>query len=180
MKKQLITAILLIGILWVAGCGRTQEEVDTYAEQYKQYGTIVDTGTLKAVCPGGWNPVDAYDYSVSTSEKAKDVLEFVKGASSVNDGTPFIRIQAHDPEAETVYPDRNLYTDVTDLTTFTAGTYSWDGFTGQINGERFAWLYSHSDGDSLEVWLFMHTGEELQAFVTDSDVFLILESLRVE
>lgn len=180
MKKYVITVICLIAVLLCAGCGRQYDEgEDSYAERYASSGTIVDSGAVKAVCPPGWNPVDAYDYKTSTKEPAKNILEFVKGGTSVSEGKPFIRIQSWDPEVQPVYPDRNLYAEVSELATFTAGSYTWDGFTGVIDGQRFAWLYSRSNQSSLEVWLFMHTGEEVEAYVTDSDVFMVLESIAV-
>lgn len=181
MKKRLIAAAVLLIMLLAAGCGREKEElVDEYVYRYSSVGEIVDKGEIKAVCPKGWTNVDAYDYTVSVDEPADYIVEFVKGGASVADNKPFIRVVRHLTGDAWSVPKKDQFSDVSDVTPITAGTRTWKGFSGSVNGQRFVWLSTtSSDGYALEAQLWTHPEGEVSADINDTDVFKILESVEV-
>lgn len=179
MKRIIAAAAAVILSLMLAACGQKEEPVDEYALAYAAAGEIIDTGVIKAVCPTGWTNVDAYDLNASDTKPVTDTVVFVKDGTSVGENKPYIRIRVHDAETEPVYPDRNVYSDAADITPFTEGSFTWNGFTASVNGQTFTWALSDSMGFPVEVYLWNHTGEELHATINDSSVRMILESLVV-
>ena len=179
MKKRWIAAAAVLVFLLAAGCGKDDGElVDEYVYRYSSVGEIVDTGDLKAVCPTGWTNVEAYDLTASVSEPVSYILEFVKGANSDAADKPFIRIVRHLSDEIWSTPSRDTYDDVFDVTPVTAGTRTWKGFGGYVNGQQFIWVSaSDPEGYTLEAWLWTHPDGETQASFDDTDVGKILESV---
>jgi len=179
MKKLFLAAAVLALILALAACGKKEEPVDEYALAYSAAGEIIDTGVIKAVCPTGWTSVDAFDLNASDKEAVKDTVIFVKDGASVADNRPYIKIKVHGEGEEAAGPDRSIYPDAADITPFTAGSYTWKGFSASLDGQTFTWAGSESLGYPVEVYLWTHSGEEIHASINDSSVRLILESLTV-
>lgn len=179
MKRIITAAAVFVLILTLAACGKKEETVDEYAQAFAAAGEIIDTGVIKAVCPTGWNSVDAYDLNASDEKPVSNAVIFVKDGTSLADNRPYIRIVAHDAEEEPAYPDRSLYQDAVDITPFTAGSFTWKGYTAAAAGQTFTWAFSDSQGYPVEIYLWNHTGEEIHASINDSSVRLILESLVI-
>ena len=180
MKKILSLILICVSVLAFAACGK-EETVDTYAAAYGSKGTIVDTGVIKAVCPSGWNSVDAFDITASADETASNAIIFVKGGTSVSEDKPYIRIEYYGEEEEVKFPSSSDYDNSQDAGSVYIGSNTWTGFTASVNNHSFACLKTaDSSGGTFVAYLWMHTGEEVQSSINDDDVKLILQSAAVD
>lgn len=178
--KRLIWIITAAALLvFAAGCGKKEEPVDEYALRYSGAGEIIDTGEIKAVCPTGWTNVTAYDLEESAKEPVNYILEFVKGAESLAEDKPVLKIVKHQTSEGFTPLQQDLYEEPYEVTAFTAGKNTWKGFSALSGGQRFVYVTTVSGDVALEAWLYTHQNEAVQAEITDKDVFMILESIVV-
>ena len=180
MKGRIIAlAALMVLLLSVSGCQSKEEAADEYALRYASVGEIIDTGVIKAVCPTGWTNAEAYDLTKSTRETVNYILEYVKGGKSASENKPVLRIRYHTADEGAKPLSRDLYQDSYEVQTFTAGKYTWKGFSAVSGEERFAYVSTFSGEVFLEAWLFMHPDSEIKASLNDQDVYTVFESLIV-
>ena len=177
MKKQLIMITALIMIFVLAACGSA--EVDEYAQKYEGHGEVIDTGVIKGVCPTGWNSVDAYDLTKSSSEPLENALLFVKSGTGVDEDRPYIKIVYHKANEEYEHPSAADYDNALTIDSISTGSYVFEGFTAWSAGQQFVVLEAEAEKGTIDVWLWMHSGEEVSAAPTESDVLMILDSLVI-
>lgn len=177
MKKFFIPVLAAILILAAAGCGNKEAEPDAYTLRYQSVGEIIDTGELKAVCPKGWTSIDAYDFEQSSAGPVSYILEFVKGGASAADGVPFLRIVRRSSAAEYTGNNKDLYKEAYDVQPYSAGDYTWNGYSTEVNGQRITWLSTKAGEVFLEAWLYSPVEGENKAGLTDADVSAVFDSI---
>ena len=95
-------------------------------------GELVDTGSIRAICPNGWNYIPHRDY-FSEDENAinKNNLYLMKEGTDSMDPYPFVTIMFFGKNNNFFMPleeEKNFYNNVTDVS-FTLGEDVWEGFS---------------------------------------------------
>lgn len=176
--KRVISIILAAAALVsFSACGRQTPVADQYTQTYSALGEIVDNGVLKAVCPRGWHQAYAYNIAQSTEKPDMNVLLFIKGGTGADEDKPYIKISFHKQDSGFQALDGSGYADLQTVQPFIAGSNTFSGFTALVSGQRFAYLTAPAENGTVEVYLWMHVGSDLQAMITDSDVNSILSSI---
>lgn len=174
-RRSIIICAAFVLLIALCGCGITKVSKE-YASMYHGAGEIVAKEKIVAVCPPGWTNEESYDYANKPGTPTKNTLTFVKGGSTKGQGTPYIRL-AYFSKSDFEMLDGSAYAEYQPIDSTYIADKVLNGYTASVNGQKFAYLFYEDEGGVFEIILWMHASEELNAFVSDGDVALIIQSL---
>ncbi len=182
MKRLLLLTLTLIFCLTLfAGCGGGKEsENPGSGGEAMDKGTVFDAGEVCVSVPDGWKAFNVYDMFAEDPNTIKPTdVRVIKGGESDADilTNPYVEIVYYGPSKDLVPPTKDFYDEATDIEPFTAGGYTWEGFTALSFDTPLALLWT-SDGDiqyQANIWLEASDGKiELD----DADLIAILASVK--
>ncbi|MBR6652555.1 MAG: hypothetical protein IKL30_05255, partial [Anaerotignum sp.] len=112
-------------------------------------------------------------------EMDPDIMHIIKGGSKDTDmlSHAYIRLEYFGPDRWMLTPDKEWYEDCTDLQSFEAGGYTWNGFSGMTMDAPITVLWT--EADNIGYQLNLMTDADKSSFkLEDADVQAILMTLR--
>lgn len=170
--------LMCVGIL--AGCGSDNGSPE------KVKGEMYDAGEVSALVPEGWLGCGVEDTLTAVPEgedpvMLTDRIKIIKGGEDPSDifTKPSVDIDYFGPDTEMLNLDswKDMYDDVSDIEPFTAGNYTWTGFTGSALDEPLAILWAEDGDDQYQVVIWLEK-EGTSISIDDADVRAILASVK--
>lgn len=184
MKKRflLVLALVFVGILGLAACGKSDSDEKAGDTKKKIEGEVINAGTVSALCPEGWKSFGMKDlFSDDENAIVPNKLEFRKGSKSEEDHykKPGFTISYYDA-SETFYElDKDSYTEVEEIEATEIGGKTWEGFSGVDGGYRYTnvWTGTSESDEFLITFMMDYGGEKIS--LDDAAVHAIIESIKI-
>lgn len=182
--KKVLTWLLVVSMFFCfTACG-SEEEVPNITPNDETPAAITgetyNAGNVSALKPDGWMAVPTMDmWSDDPNATDPDQFTLVKDGKSEFDvlSKPNIQVIHYEPESMMV-PSKDLYEGAQDLAPITAGSLTWEGFSGKdFMGNSLIILWStNAAGHQFQLNIFNET-DAGKFLLTDADVMAILESV---
>jgi len=197
MKKILILVLAMLMVVSLfAGCGDKKVDepaktddtaadapADDAADAPAVTGEVYDAGNVSAIVPEGWKAFPVMDVFAEEEDATDpDGIQIGKGAETEWDlfSQPYVLINYYGPDTTMMAPDKEWYDEAEDIAPFTAGGYTWEGFTAKSFDLPIAMVWTDAgDGNEYQVsiWLQLEEGGD-SISVTDADVQAIIASVQ--
>ena len=181
MKRTFtIILVFMLCISMLAGCGSKDngDKPENPADSGNNVETAEkahSTGAFSFIVPKGWLEIP-FSLNGEPNPKAAGIY---KGAKSEFDMITKPGIQINCPSSGArISANKNSFSNVSELTPLKLANYTWEGFTGEINGVPHAILWDTGKKDDFQVTVCLEQGEKIS--LTDADVLSILASIKLE
>ena len=179
MKKGfVILSVLMLATVIFAGCTAAPAS-NGGAGTAQTSGETFDAGNVNALVPEGWMAFTASDlldeYEGDTNTNSFSIY---KGAQYEFDQLtkPGLQITYYDKDTTMMEPWKDLYEDTEDISPFTLGAYTWEGFTGKSSDYPIAVLWTEDGDEQFQVNIWLENGGQ-KLTLEDADVQAILTSI---
>lgn len=178
--KALAITAMAVMTFSMAGCGSSGSSsgAKTEAEQVK--GEVYETSVMSVLVPDGWMVFPKADIFEEYPDEPGNPngMQIYKGAEDEIDAftKPGLTIDYYNSDTTMVSP-KSYYSDAEDITPFTTGDYTWEGFTATSLDKPLTVLISNDPQIQVSVWTDNDDGT---ISVDDADVQAILSSITIK
>ena len=177
MKKVLaLMLVVIMSLTLFVGCGGDDNNPDDGTIKGETY----NAGNVSAFVPNGWKafPVtDAFADDPSTIDP--DGMRICKGGETEMDifSKPYLQITYYGEDVTFFAPTKDFYDNAVDLTPFTLGELTWNGYTADSMGYPIAVIWAEKGDIQYQVNCFLGASDGTIS-LDDADVKAILESIK--
>lgn len=157
----------------------TDEPADTPADTAEVAGEMFNAGNFSALVPEGWKAFPVEDlFADEEGAISPNSLSICKGGETDWDlfSKPYLDIDYYGESSELWPPTKDWYDDAKDIESFTAGNFTWEGFTATSYEQPMIILWGINGDDEYQVTIWLNEGTISH---TDADVLAILASLTI-
>lgn len=146
-------------------------------------GDMYHTGNFGAIVPDGWMAFPVEDlFADQEGTLDPDALKICKGGETEWDlyTKPYVQITYYGKNAELWPPTKDWYDDAVDIESFTAGNFTWQGFTATSFDMPMTILWGINGEDEYQITIWTQQSDDGEVIShTDADVLAILASLTI-
>ncbi len=173
MKKFNITLLMIVIMIltvFLAGCNGKAESTPKPSSAPEATtaprGNIVRSGRLEAFCPDGWNVKKIKDTYSESGENTDSIMlvkdDYYEGYST---DSGYVRIDC----ADEAFPDIREYYGNTLYIALIVDGRKWEGFSGQMYGKKYAFLYYYDRKVQVMISLegeFAYKDEDVKSIIS--------------
>jgi len=181
MKRLLAFFLVSVMTMGLFACGENADgNGDEPTTEAKITGEVYNAGNVSALVPNGWKAFPAADiWSDDLNATDPDQINIVKGGETEFDmlTKPYLQIVHYEP-GSMLTPTKDFYEAAEDLTPFTTGELTWEGFraTSMLGSSVILLWTTNAAGHQFQINVFDKT-DAVTIDLTDADLLAILESV---
>ncbi len=177
MKKILVLMLVIIMSLTLfVGCGDDSSNNGDGTIKGETY----NAGNVSALVPNGWKAFPVTDpFADDPTTIDPDALRICKGGETETDifSKPYLQINYYGEDMIFIAPSKDFYDNAVDLTPFTLGELTWNGYTADSMGYPIAVIWAEKGEVQYQVNCFLGTSGGTIS-LEDADVKAIIESIK--